>query len=105
MKAFERFIIQSDDIVPLTDRHWDSWLKMKSIIEVDIKDFKEKSDHMSNNQVPTINQVVPFYVSLIRKLNGFLRCKENVLPDYAELVRAGKPEELVKATKKARDKL
>ena len=71
-----------------------------------MKDFKVKTDAISNAQYPTLNKVIPFYHSIFLKLNKFLECDDiNAAPDIAKLQESGKTEEIVMGVIAARKKL
>jgi hypothetical protein len=68
--------------------------------------FQEKSDEMSNAIYPTLNQVLPCYLSAMKKLNAFLNCSSiDVEPNYSTLRMNGKPEEICKGANLTRKKI
>ena len=61
---------------------------------------------MSNAIYPTLNQVLPCYLSVIKKLNVFLNCSSiDVEPNYSALRMNGKSEEICKGANLARKKM
>ena len=71
-----------------------------------LQDFKKKSEASSNSEFPTLNQVIPFYNSILFKLNNYLGCKDlNDEPDIGDLTKKGNPENVIEGVIAARKKL
>ncbi len=61
---------------------------------------------MSNATYPTLNQVLPCYLSVVKKLNGYLNCSSiAVEPNYLSLRINGKAEEICRGVNLARRKI
>ena len=60
---------------------------------------------MSNAAYPTLNQVLPCYLSMLKKLNKYLMCASiAVEPNYPSLRMYGKAEEICRGVNLARKK-